>query len=130
LPLLGNGNYINELPASLKNCYMDKELQELEKWKSLRLKIKDSYDYNDDWGDAIDLFNNRLKYKFFDPIEKIINRNILKGEGFTIMTVQCALIEALASFRTGQIFNYRKNNTYPNYEYRESGKIFEDFLLS
>ena len=109
---------------------MNKELQEIEDWKRLRPVIKDSYDFDDNWNKAIAIFKNRLKTKFFDPIENIINKNDFKGEGFTILTVQCALIEALASFRTGQIFNHRKRNSSPSYEYKESGKIFVDFLLS
>lgn len=109
---------------------MDKELVEIERWKSVRAKIKDSYDYNDDWNQAINIFKNRLENKFFEPIENIINRRTFKGEGFTILTVQCALIESLASFRTGQIFNHKKNGDSPSFEYKQSGEIFENFLTS
>jgi hypothetical protein len=36
-----------------------------------------------------------------NTIEKIIKRGTLQGEGFSIVTIQCALIESLAAFRLG-----------------------------
>jgi len=107
---------------------MDIELDEVSNWKSLREKLKNTYKYNSDWENAIELFNVRLDRKFFDPIEELINKNKQKGEGFTIVTTQCALIESLASFRTGEIFNHKRTKRSPRYEYNQSGKMFVDFL--
>jgi hypothetical protein len=67
--------------------------------------------------------------KFFDPIQLIINNRKLKGEGFTIMTVQCALIEMFAAFRAGKIYNHKKKGL-PRYEYKDSPKEFKKFLRS
>jgi len=107
---------------------MEKEIQEIEAWINLRSTLNNSYDYNENWSKAIKLFETRLDRKFFKPLKTIIDKNILEGEGFTIVTIHCALIEALASFRTGQIFNYNKIKTSPNYEYKESKKMFINFL--
>ena len=109
---------------------MNKELKEIEDWNRLRSKLNNDYDYNSDWKDAIELFVHRLESKFFEPLESIIKKQRLKGEGFTIVTVQCALIESLASFRTGQIFLHKAVKGQPKYIYNHSGKMFTDFLLS
>lgn len=109
---------------------MEKELQEIEIWNKLRLKLNNSYEYNDDWKEAIELFETRLDRKFFKPLKSLITKGKLEGEGFTIVTVQCALIEALASFRTGQIYNYSIKKTSPKYEYNTSKQMFVDFLHS
>ena len=107
-------------------------MNELEKWSELRIKIKDSYNLNKDWELALGLFENRITKKFLDPIELLIENGFKDGEGFAILTVQCALIESFASFRTGQIFNYssRWNKGAPKFQYWESSKVFIKFLHS
>jgi len=107
---------------------MDIEFEEISSWKTIREKVKDNYKFNPDWEEAIKLFKNRLDRKFFNPIEELIKQKKQEGEGFTIVTTQCALIESLASFKTGQIFNHKKNKSSPKYEYNESKKMFVDFL--
>jgi hypothetical protein len=107
---------------------MDIELQEKSDWDKLRKKLNQNYNYDNTWEEAIKLFENRLKRKFFDPIQLIINGKALKGEGFAIVTVQCALIEMLASFRQGKIFNHNKNANSPKFEYKESQKMFTSLL--
>ena len=107
---------------------MDIEFEEISSWKTIREKVTDNYEYNSDWKDAINLFKTRLDRKFFNPIEELIKQKKQEGEGFTIVTTQCALIESLASFRTGQIFNHKKNGNSPKYEYNESKKMFVNFL--
>ena len=96
---------------------MDIEFEEISSWKTIREKVKDNYKFNPDWEEAIKLFKNRLDRKFFNPIEELIKQKKQEGEGFTIVTTQCALIESLASFKTGQIFNHKKNKSSPKYEY-------------
>lgn len=106
------------------------ELKEIKKWHKLRTSLSQDYTYNNDWETAIELFDKRLKRKFFNPVQLIINEQKLEGEGFTILTVQCSLIEMLSSFRKGEIFNHKKKATSPAYEYSESRKMFVDFLKS
>lgn len=109
---------------------MDKELQEIETWYALRPLLNNLYSYgdNENWAAALKLFQTRLNRKFFTPLQSIIDKKLLEGEGFTIVTVQCALIESLASFRTGQIFAHKRVKGQPNYIYNESRKMFVAFL--
>lgn len=109
---------------------MKEELKEREEWNNLRPILTQTYTYNSSWEKAILLFEKRLKNKFFSPIESLIQARILKGEGFSIVTVQCAIIESLASFREGKIFNHNKHGNLPRYEYRKSWEIFVNFLHS
>jgi hypothetical protein len=107
---------------------MGKEIPEIEKWKQLRISLKSTYDYDGHWKDAIDLFNMRLENKFIGPIGDLVDFGDLSGEGFSIVTIQCALIESLAAFRLGKIFNYQRSRNSPSYEYSRSKDIFTDFL--
>lgn len=109
---------------------MDAEFEEKSSWREIRNKLNQDYKYDNIWEEAIILLNNRLKRKYFDPIQTIIDRKRLKGEGFTIVTVQCALIETFAAFREGKIFNHNKTVTSPKYEYKESKKMFVSLLYS
>lgn len=109
---------------------MDVELQEKSDWSKIRTTLNQSYNYDQEWEKAINLFNKRVQRKFFAPIQLIIDQKILKGEGFTIVTVQCALIEMFAAFRVGEIFNHRKNGASPLYEYKDSQNLFTNFLHS
>lgn len=109
---------------------MEIEKQEISDWKRIRVKLNQQYIYDPEWEKAISLFNKRFKKKYFDPIQQLINKGKLKGEGFTILTVQCALIEALASMRTGEIFDYQKNKQSPKYTYSRSQEMFTKFLHS
>ncbi len=99
-------------------------------WTNVRMRLDQSYGYDEIWEEAIQIFNNRLRKKFFSPIQIIINDRSKNGEGFAIMTVQCAIIETLAAFRKGMIFNHNNRNGNPAYEYKSSRKIFTEFLLS
>lgn len=84
---------------------MEIELQEKEAWKKCRLKLAAGYVFSPDWETAIGILIKRFEKKYFEPIDHLVQSMDRKGEGFTILTAQCALIEAFASFRTGQIFN-------------------------
>lgn len=110
------------------------ELKENEKWDSIRKNLDGNYKDPAPWEDAISLYNDRLRKKFFEPINLIIDKGLKEGEGFTIVTAQCALIESFASFETGKIFNHSykrsKKITYPSYEYNGSRDLFVDFLKS
>jgi len=107
---------------------MDAEIEEKQEWAKIRPNLTQNYQYDNFWADAIKLFDKRVKRKFFDPIQLIINAKTLKGEGFTIVTVQCAIIEMFSAFRQGKIFNHSKTGTSPKYEYKESQKMFTSFL--
>ena len=72
------------------------------------------------WEEAIALFGKRVGTKFFAPLQLIIDQRKLQGEGFALVTVQCALVELFPAFRSGMIFNHDKANRASNYEYSKS----------
>lgn len=109
---------------------MDVELEEKKDWAKIRLTLNQKFDYDDSWERAIKLFENRVNRKFFNPVKLIIDGKALEGEGFTIVTVQCALIEMFAAFRTGRIFNHNRSSTSPKYEYDKSQQMFTSLLRS
>ena len=106
---------------------MDESIKEKETWDALRPRLSKGYGYNDDWEEAIKLFDTRIKKKFFTPVRTIIKNQELQGEGFAIVTVLCALIESLASFRKGKIYSFYLGGL-PSYYYSRSGEMVEKFL--
>ena len=92
-------------------------------WTKLRVKLNQDFIYDAQWEEAIMIFESRLKKKFFTPIQLIIDAKLLQGEGFAILTVQCALIEMFAAFKKGQIFKHSSPNK-ENYEYNRSKQMF------
>src|SRR5690348_13665043 len=103
---------------------MAKKILDKITWKKLRVELNNSYDFDERWDEVIDLFKQRIDNFYFDPIQKILNPNLKKGEGFAIVTLHCALIEMLAAFKYGKIHNRSKKPTDPSYEYKESDKYF------
>jgi hypothetical protein len=107
--------------------------QKLDKqtWTSFRTELNNSYDFSDKWASVIKLFDDRIQDFYFKPIDKILKPNNRKGEGFSVLTLQCALIEMFAAFRQGMIHNHkrpRKNEVRPKYEYYDSDSCFVEFL--
>ncbi len=107
---------------------MEAELKETETWNKVRTDLGKSYELNAQWKKAIKLFQTRLERKYFNPLQDIIDKKSLKGEGFSILTVQCSVIEALAAFRKGYVFNYRRTFASPTYEYSGSKDLYVNFL--
>lgn len=80
------------------------------------------------WAEAFDTFLvGRLRSRYLNPIALVQNNGEWEGEGFTIVSIQCALIEFLAATRAGK--NYRYKNAKPPYEYQNSRELFIDFLF-
>lgn len=87
------------------------------------------------WNKAFDDFlMGRLKTRYLDPIETLQICFDSKGEGFSIVTIQCAVIEFLAALRLGKNYRYISKADQKNkircgkYEYSHSQNIFVDFL--
>jgi hypothetical protein len=83
----------------------------------------------DDWTAAFEVcLKARIQSRYLTPINKLQN-GPYQGEGFTILTIQCALIEFLAALKLG--WNYRVGAQWGhNNEYGQSRRLFKDFLLS
>ena len=98
----------------------------IRQWKEKRVILREKIDYSEDWEEAINWYKTRLKIRYFDPMRRI-EKNA-EGEGFSLVTIHCALIEHFASITQGKLHNFRKNNQSPAYEYSSSSKHFKDFL--
>lgn len=122
--------YIGNLGQTLT---MKKLIKEVDNWKNLRTILVSSYGHSENWTEAVNLFDKRIQSKYFLPIDSLItNPNLRKqGEGFPIVTIQCALIETFAAFREGLIYNHNKPEFDGlTYEYRDSRELFVRFLNS
>lgn len=95
-------------------------------WKTLREKLKSSINYSKDWETAVNRYDNRLKNRYFNPMKNLEEKAI--GEGFSLATIHCALIEHLASITQGKIHNHSANSSSPQYEYSSSSNHFQSFL--
>lgn len=71
-------------------------------------------------------FRARLQSRYLKPIAVIRDKGEWEGEGFTIASIQCALIEFLAATRAGK--NYRHKKPHGPYEYGNSRDLFVKFL--
>lgn len=71
--------------------------------------------------------DTRLSRRYLDPIKGIAGSRKLKGEGFLILTIQCSLLEFLASLRLG--WNYSHGADWGvDFKYGDSKRLFVDFL--
>lgn len=116
---------------------MSAEINEKEEWQRIRQLIKNYANIDDNWKAAFLLFEKRIKDRYFTPINIIIALGNKIGEGFSIVSLQCSLLDAFASFRNGKInselaYNYfgANINRLRNYIYRDVGGHFTGFLIS
>lgn len=116
---------------------MEKQLKEIDVWKRLRINLNNSYGFNPNWNKAVELFNKRIQTKYFNPINDLIEgnpqkkENLRKGEGFSIVTIHCAIIETFAAFKQGLIYNHDKPEIGGiSFEYKDSRDLFVTFLNS
>jgi len=98
----------------------------IKQWKDKRDILKDNLDYNSDWEEAVNWYDHRLKVRYFEPMGRM--EKIAQGEGFSLATIHCVLIEHFASITQGKIHNFKANGNSPKYEYKLSSHHFQDFL--
>src|SRR5271154_6763106 len=81
---------------------------------------------------AQDYFEARLASRYLTPIDTLQQNDSQRGEGFSIVAVQCSLIEFLESTIQGKTYRHRRAPDPPlgQYEYSKSGSIFESFLMN
>ena len=104
--------------------------KEKEVWEEYRKKLKD-YSYNDDWKVVIDLFDNRIRKKFIEPLNLLKTQGNNEGSGFSIVAIECLLIELFASFREGKVFNVRYiEKDCPPYQYKDCQSLYVNFLTT
>lgn len=99
-------------------------------WQKLKGKLVIEGDV-EPWREAfVDFFYERLKTRYFLPIEVLEKMSDKNGEGFSIVAIQCSLIEFLASTVEGKTYRYRRKGDPPlgEFEYSNSGDVFCCFL--
>lgn len=105
---------------------------EVEDWKKDRIELIN--DINNDclslelWKKAYNHFYERIESRFLNPIRWILENGENRGEGFSVVALQCILIEFLESFYQGLIYTTKKEDLRP-FEYNSSKKLFREFLL-
>lgn len=109
---------------------MDFLLEQKKKWNTERtilLDLGERVRYLNDgtWYYTIDIFKEVIDYRYFTPIDMVINSKIHKGEGLFIIQNQAILIEIFASFKAGKIF---KKRTDSGFFYFDNRKLYVDFL--
>jgi len=99
-------------------------------WRALRKTLKPGAD-EDLWKKAFDdYFRQRLSLRYLEPIRRIQERDAFEGEGFSIVAIQCTLVEFLASTIEGKNYRYRRKGDpeLTDYEYKNSRDMFVRFL--
>ena len=84
----------------------------------------------DEWASVYEsFFRQRLVLRYLNPIELLTKNGSWEGEGFSIVSIQCALIEFLAATRAGAKYRFlKKGETLGAYEYSSSSGLFQQFL--
>ncbi|SDS50997.1 hypothetical protein SAMN05216503_3291 [Polaribacter sp. KT25b] len=77
-------------------------------WKDIKEKLETPN--NKLWGLAVHFFEERIKTRYLDPIHAIQKLNINEGEGFTMLNLQCSLIETFECFINGWLFYLEGRN--------------------
>lgn len=109
-------------------------LDEKNDWQKIREKIlSNGYNrtgWNDDWKDAIFLFEESFNQKFILPLKNMRDNGDQNGEGYSIVSIICVLIEILASYRYGSIYRYieKGDEKEHDYEYFNSRELLIKFL--
>lgn len=85
-------------------------------WKALQLDKPDS----PDWGKAVDMLEARIRRRFLDPVDVLIEHEerLERGTfGFAILAIDCMVMETVQGFREGVVDHQSR-----------SGGLVEDFL--
>jgi hypothetical protein len=78
-----------------------------------------------------DYYRQRLSLRYLEPIKTLQENGTFQGEGFSIVAIQCTLIEFLASTIEGKHYRQRPKKGEPPlsiYEYSNSGDMFVRLL--
>lgn len=99
-------------------------------WNAMKASLTDFNDTHLGTTAYNDFFITRLNDRYLSPIKSIKQDGGYTGEGFSIMTIICSLIEFLETTYQGKNYKYRRNENPPlgQYEYDKSAQIFTNFL--
>ena len=76
-------------------------------------ELKIDYGNNEKWAEVFEFFEERIKTRYLNPIDAILNMKSNNGEGFAVVNLQCSLIETIESFINGWVseFDQKKRKT-------------------
>jgi hypothetical protein len=83
------------------------------------------------WRDAWrEYFKDRLQLRYLGPIQLLQQHGTFQGEGFSILAIQCSLVEFLESTLRGLCYRHIRKGDPPlgQYEYGNSSIVFTGFL--
>lgn len=95
-------------------------------WENLNLNGK-----SNDWKKAVEIFDDRMKGRFFDQIDlldKNPNRDVGIFAGFAIMSLDCLLIETIEQFINGRIRTGQGMNETAFFDFFQRSKTFKSFF--
>lgn len=100
-------------------------------WKIFKKKLSD-YKNIKEWEVAYsDYFLERIKKRYIEPIRVLQENGTFSGEGFSILTIHCSLIEFLETTYQGLKYRYLgRGQKLKEYEYNISSDIFQSFLCN
>ena len=98
-------------------------------WRNIRHELVSSDDATL-WKQVFtDYYESRLELRYFIPIHVLSASGEGRGEGFSIVAIQCSLIEFLESCWQGTNYRYLPPGQAPGpNEYGKSGDVFRSFL--
>jgi len=99
-------------------------------WDKLENELKADFTNIGLWNRAFGVFESRLCERYILPVEDIQNNSSVIGEGFSITTILCSLIEALETFYEGKCYKYEKPRTNTEYGNGNSKQLFVNFLTT
>jgi hypothetical protein len=82
-------------------------------WPTLRTRLKAGE--AEAWEEAIKILRQRLGGRYLEQARALLDRPY---SGFSVLTIDCAVVEALEQFRQGE----------PETPYKKSGDYFKNFL--
>ena len=99
------------------------------KWLLIREQLKNKEKPDEYWKDAIKLIHERITDRYLNPLQILIEHDkSYEGAGFSIATIECSLLEFIASLTEGKIFLKDKPKGAKDYYYDDSAKLYNRFL--
>ncbi len=112
----------NVLIAGRRSC---------KQWRSFQKSLVAGGDHHLWQIAATDYFHARIATRYLDPIAAIKRIRKHQGEGFSIVAIQCSMIEFLESTVQGVSYRYLPRGSAAQltaHEYSDSQRLFVDFL--
>lgn len=100
-------------------------------WDDLEEKLVPN---NDElWGLAFHFFEERIRTRYLNPINAILDLKLNNGEGFAVVNLQCSLIETIESFINGWEYEHKPKGWFKNKQKSEvhnNACVFKSFFAN